>query len=398
MTSSKKKKALTDLVQPPIPKRRRGTQTEEANSSTPDVQRQEEDVAQDVVKLRKEFTGLKQMIEGLFRGQAFPHVTEEASIDPTWRLEDATRSSAYHLEMQPPYQSLHPEEMAQSPDLREKLNQKREADKIDKRLKPDLREKLNKRREADEIDKQLKNVKERMEAMEKKVTLNTPHLFESEMLSSSPFNKKIDETLPPQGFKLPIMETYDGTSDPIDHLEMFKTNMSIHGANDAIMCKAFPATLKKAARSWYSTLKPKCSFRELGQQFASHFMSSIRHKKTSISLMTLKQSEDEPLRDFVAKFNGEALQVRDLDHMVAIATFTNAVRDRDFTKSLSKKPLKTLPDLLERDKSKYCAFHRDHGHETEGCVDLKNEIESLIRRGYLKGFVKDSHEERGFGD
>ncbi|OMO90118.1 S-locus glycoprotein [Corchorus olitorius] len=337
--------------------------------------------------------------------------------------------------------------------LQEKLNKKREADEIDKRLKPDLREKLNKRREADEIDKQLENVKERMEAMEKKVTLNTPHLFELEMLSSSPFSKKIDETLPPQGFKLPIMETYDGTSDPIDHLEMFKTNISIHGANNAIMCKAFPATLKKAARSWYSTLKPRSisSFRELGQQLASHFVSSIRHKKTFISLITLKQSEDEPLRDFVARFNGEALQTLP-ELLVRAKKYINAEetmaakyqsedkgkkkRDGDERERLSREkgqlsrgrsppksfeyytPLKRLrreilmvlerenlvkwPKKMsssgtKRDKSKCYAFHWDHGHETEGCVDLKNEIESFIRRGYLKGFVKDSHEERGFG-
>ncbi|KAL0350686.1 UNVERIFIED_CONTAM: hypothetical protein Sradi_4217800 [Sesamum radiatum] len=36
---------------------------------------------------------------------------------------------------------------------------------------------------------------------------------------------------------------------------------------------------------------------------------------------------------------------------------------------------------------KYCHFHRDRGHSTEECYHLKNEIEKLIRRGYLREFV-----------
>nr|XP_027093650.1 uncharacterized protein LOC113714051 [Coffea arabica] len=40
----------------------------------------------------------------------------------------------------------------------------------------------------------------------------------------------------------------------------------------------------------------------------------------------------------------------------------------------------------------YCAYHRDVGHETEDCNDLKREIENLIRQGHLKQFVR----ERGF--
>ena len=44
-------------------------------------------------------------------------------------------------------------------------------------------------------------------------------------------------------------------------------------------------------------------------------------------------------------------------------------------------------DPTKRDITKYCEFHRDLGHRTDECIQLKKEIEFLIRRGHLCHYV-----------
>ena len=52
----------------------------------------------------------------------------------------------------------------------------------------------------------------------------------------------------------------------------------------------------------------------------------------------------------------------------------------------------TFPGKLEGDpnkrpRDKYCHFHRDHGHDTANCYNLKQQIEAFIRQGKLQRFV-----------
>ena len=52
------------------------------------------------------------------------------------------------------------------------------------------------------------------------------------------------------------------------------------------------------------------------------------------------------------------------------------------------KPTPLRSPLAKRNMKKYCRYHRDYGHDTEECYQLKDEIEALIRRGHLRRYVR----------
>ena len=54
--------------------------------------------------------------------------------------------------------------------------------------------------------------------------------------------------------------------------------------------------------------------------------------------------------------------------------------------------MKSYP--AKRDNTKYCEFHRGHGHRTDDCIQLRKEIEYLIQRGYLSRYVASEGQEQ----
>ena len=59
----------------------------------------------------------------------------------------------------------------------------------------------------------------------------------------------------------------------------------------------------------------------------------------------------------------------------------------------SKWPKKMKGDPNKHNKNKYCRFHKDHGHDTNECYDLKQRIENLIRQGKQRNFLGRDHKD-----
>ena len=149
---------------------------------------------------------------------------------------------------------------------------------------------------------------------------------------------------------MPQVDIYDGSKDPLDHLESFKTLMHLQGWPDEIMCRAFPTTLKGPAKIWFSRLMANSigTFKELSALFASHFVGGHRYKKFTACLMNIKQREDETLRSYITCFNKEALPIDEADDKILMVAFTNGLWKGKFLFSLYKNDPKTMSDMFYR--------------------------------------------------
>ena len=166
--------------------------------------------------------------------------------------------------------------------------------------------------------------------------------------TDSPFTASInDHSLPPK-FKMPSLDSYDGTRDPFNHIATFKTTMHLQGVLDEIMCRAFPTTLKGPARVWFSKIPPNLvsSFEEFNKLFVNNFIGGQRHKRSSSSLLTIEQGENESLQSFITRFNREALTVDDMDDKLLLAAFHNRVNFDLFIHKLYEQKPQTMAELV----------------------------------------------------
>ena len=68
----------------------------------------------------------------------------------------------------------------------------------------------------------------------------------------SPFTTSVTSFPLPPKFRMPQLETYDESTDPLDDLESYKTLMQLQGVANEIMCMAFHTMLKGPARIWFN--------------------------------------------------------------------------------------------------------------------------------------------------
>ncbi|XP_021771338.1 uncharacterized protein LOC110735180 [Chenopodium quinoa] len=263
---------------------------------------------------------------------------------------------------------------------------------------------------------------------------------------------------------------------------------------DLVWCKAFPPTLEGLGSKWYGAILKGFvySYNQLKRMFMDHFITLVDRTKMTTELMSLVQGKDEPLREFITRFNKEATTIPNMSQEVALlAMQSGLLPGSPFRAYMERKSLKTLAEALGKahefikadetnramlsrkapsnpvkraevtrtenvagayqpsraeqvrreadrdvgvkrsdpkrggrpgrfdqctpltqsrshifslnkdddkwqrpqrmvnrnhDPSKWCDFDRDHGHTTDECTHLKDNIEDLVRRGYLNQF------------
>ena len=168
--------------------------------------------------------------------------------------------------------------------------------------------------------------------------------------TTSPMSDEILNCELPKRFRIPSLESYDGSKDPIDYLSYYMDNLAVHNLAETHLAKIFPTVLRGSARAWFRQLPPRSvnSFQQLAELVAAKFASSKKLRKTPQSLLSIRQNRDESLRKYVHRFNNALLEVEALDQAVAVAAFINSLRDGEFSYDLDKTPPRDFHEVLVR--------------------------------------------------
>ena len=98
--------------------------------------------------------------------------------------------------------------------------------------------------------------------------------------------------------------SYDGKTDPVEHMSRYIQMMSLLTHNDALMCKVFPSSLGPTALRWFNRLRKGSihSFSELIQEFGVQFMTCSRVPQPVDALFSMKIRAGETLRNYVNQY------------------------------------------------------------------------------------------------
>ncbi|GJU94746.1 reverse transcriptase domain-containing protein [Tanacetum coccineum] len=231
-------------------------------------------------------------------------------------------------------------------------------------------------------------------------------------------------SLPPNdGLKMPShVGSYDGKGDPDNFLHLFKGVIRMQKWLMPVACHMFTYTLKDSAR----------------------ICQQKRFIKTHLAFHSIKQREGESVRAFATRYTDDTLQILGLHEDQRIFSFVHGLKARNLVehlsidlpstykglmektytwiearevatngalnyrrdnfKSLSKslreiiakekvaktfqQPLRLPGSKWSRDKTKYYHFHKDHGHDTNQCRELKHQIAKAVKSGQLAHLVK----------
>nr|GME05145.1 uncharacterized protein LOC109158413 [Ipomoea batatas] len=187
-------------------------------------------------------------------------------------------------------------------------------------------------------------------------------------LSIEPFSAKVQNYKVLKDFKFPSMPTYDGSSDPSDHLMGFQAKMLIVGAKDPMYCRVFVSTLEGIARDWFISL-PRGSvstFEDLANQFLTRFASSMRARKHFTDLTEVNQGEYESLKDYIKRWQKEIQAVDGIDDKSALMMFMRSLRSGKLFEDLRNNTPDTYAQAIQR-ANRYA--------ETEQALKLKKKQE-----------------------
>ncbi|XP_062170604.1 uncharacterized protein LOC133876353 [Alnus glutinosa] len=159
------------------------------------------------------------------------------------------------------------------------------------------------------------------------------------------FTEEVSNFDLPGRFKVPDISIFSGSEDVVEHLDNFRSHVSLHKTPDAVACRAFPLTLSGKARDWLRNLPPRSidNFDTLGRKFLTQFVSGRIRRKPRGYLLSVRQGPNKYLKDYLWRFNQKKLETESApDDFIYGAIFQGLKKDGPLMADLVLKPPKDL--------------------------------------------------------
>ncbi|XP_048491523.1 uncharacterized protein LOC125492835 [Beta vulgaris subsp. vulgaris] len=189
------------------------------------------------------------------------------------------------------------------------------------------------------------------------------------------------ESPPFPKLKLPTIEPFDGTTDPDDHLSAYK-----HQIFKFDLVKKKITTLTEVVKEAEAFIHATEVCAEAKQPEAKKIEEASRPKKslpkkaetwamTSMTTSSKRSRKPEPTASL------EPIEFKKDQYSILME-----IKDQHEFKA----PAEMKTPYRNRDKSEYCHFHKDCGHETNECKHLKRALEDLARKGKMNSYLPSS--------
>ena len=184
------------------------------------------------------------------------------------------------------------------------------------------------------------------------------------MAARSPFSDEIERAPMPSKFTRPSFNSYEGKTDPVEHVSHYIHMMSLHSHNDTLMSKVFPSILGSTALRWFNGLRKGSirSFAELIHEFGSRFVTCSRVQQPVDALLSIKMRVGETLRSYTSRYWELYNEIGGGNKKIAASTFRMGLpEDSKLRESLMKRPPEDMRQLMRRIE-KYKLLEDDRLH------------------------------------
>ncbi|XP_023893435.1 uncharacterized protein LOC112005417 [Quercus suber] len=152
-------------------------------------------------------------------------------------------------------------------------------------------------------------------------------------------------------FTRPPFNSYDGKTDPVEHVNHYIQMMSLHTRNNALMCKVFPSSLGPTALRWFNGLRKGSvhNFAELIQEFGIQFVTCSWVSQPVDALLSMKMRVGETLRSYASRYWELYNEIGGGNEKIAASIFRMGLpEDYGLRESLTKKPPENMRQLMRR--------------------------------------------------